>query len=260
MHKSKFGLVSTRSSRVTQGLSGGRWSIGKNFAKLSVSLAALGLSLIGSTQVLNGGFESIFSDWQITGTEGYEFYGDHTTFSDPDGGSILAVFGAHWHDQYGEIEQSIHDLSGQQDVLSIDCGSDGLSLNNMTLTWNGAVLFNGPAPYAIGGALQTLSFVVVSDGHDTVEFLAWNSRANMTGLDNVRLTPANEPLSFILVGVGTASLLVRRRTLITKRLSWSSSEHRFESLARMRDRPSVHIANAEAAPRQIGAVHVGAMQ
>lgn len=157
------------------------------------------------TLLLNGDFEAGLADWATSGSSyGLYTYGG-STFVDANGGVILASFGGGGTAQTGTIAQGPMTGYVGSYTLSFDWCVQSQVDNNLQISWNDTVVYDGLAQYSATNTLVPVSFLVTGTGSDTLTFLGWSNSVHAIGIDNVTLTAyvAPAPIAGITNGGAT---------------------------------------------------------
>ena len=198
----------------------------KRFAFLIVAAACLHAGNL----VVNPSFEDpiFFNGWTVTNAADGSDLTVVTEVSPAPDGTSVARFGGTTLGDYDQISQVLSTVNGQQYTLSFFFGDVGggpggeaeapirrddpsLPLLDFQAIWDGSTIFDSQ-----GGSttFTQFSFTVTGTGSDTLQFIGYNqpsfSFLDEVSVDTAAATP--EPASFVLIGVGLATLgMIRRR-------------------------------------------------
>ena len=171
-----------------------------------LALVSTASTQAGTELITNGGFETgDFSGWSV--------FADFTTVTQyldgftPHSGGYFAALGN--GGSLGLLSQTVNSAPGQEYVLSLELGSDGLAPNEFSVQWDGTTLFdatNLPDTRGNGDQYNTLSFLVQGTGIDTLTLLERNDLGYLA-LDDVSLSSVPEPTGLTLLSVGVACIL-----------------------------------------------------
>jgi len=186
--------------------------------KIASFVALAGLAVCAhADDFVNGSFETgDFTGWDVTQAASGSFLWDYSNPAGftPTDGTWVAYFGD-VSQQYDTISQTLATDAGRHYTLSFDLSNIGATTQwqSFQVKWDGAFLFNGPAPDSNNSVMHHFSYDVVGTGSDTASFAGYAFWAG-TGLDDVKLTaaaPVPEPASILAISGGLLAFLRRRK-------------------------------------------------
>ena len=177
------------------------------------ALAIAGSLLLGTAAnaniVTNGGFETgDFTGWTQTGdsaSDGVTCPGPSSVVAE---GNCSAFFGA--VGDIGGITQSLTTVAGETYKITFALEAFGFSVSSFTGSFDGTQFISLTDPNT-GGVYHTFSFFETATGTSTDLAFDFRDDPLFMYLDAVSVTPAPEPMTLWVFGIGLAGVAAVRR-------------------------------------------------